>query len=178
MPLTVTTALLLACAAVTPEERAWRSSVSERPGEGGLILAAVDLDGDGRPEVFNHYQPRADAPRLLVTKEVDLNGDGRIDQTSRYEDGVIVRREFDTDFDGRVDRVDHYLAGERTLSEQAVDGERFNLFRYYESGQVARKERDTDGDGEIDTWEYFESGAVARVGLDEDGDGDIDKRLE
>lgn len=150
----------------------------------GLVLQEVDLDRDGRPEIFNYYRERADAPRLLVKKEMDLNRDGVIDIRSFFDDdGRLVREEMDADYDGVFDHIDHYQQGVRVMTEYDTDQDGLsNVFKYYikdERGvaRLDRKERDEDGDGRIDVWERFDAqGRVTRTGRDTDGDGKMDVR--
>ncbi|MCB9746406.1 MAG: hypothetical protein H6740_27765 [Alphaproteobacteria bacterium] len=156
-------------------------SYVERPSVDGLTLVKIDLNGDGRADVFNFYRERSQAARLLVKKELDLNWDGRIDVVSFYDDfGTLIREEMDGDFDGQVDWIDHYQGGRRVMSE--VDTEydgRFDLWKYYEGTNVRRKERDTTGDGQVDYWEYFnDAGVVVKTGRDVDGDGQMDERTD
>ncbi len=151
----------------------------EKASNDGLILVEIDLNSDGRPEVFNYYRERTQADRLLVRKEVDLNKDSRIDVRSFYDEtGTLTREEMDGDFDGQVDWVDHYQGERRVMSEVDTDYNGvFDLFKYYEGGNVKRKERDTDGDGRVDFWEHFDAeGNVDKVGRDTDGDGQMDVR--
>ena len=154
----------------------------------GLIRQSIDLDADKRPEIFNFYRERADAPRLLVKKEIDLNRDGKVDVISYFDDdGVLEKEEMDGDYDGVFDWTDHYQDGWRVMSEYDTDFDGIaNVWKYYtraEEGQgqpqLDRKERDTDGDGKVDVWERFnEKGEVTRTGRDTDGDGKMDVREE
>ena len=76
----------------------------ERPAEDGLTLVEIDLNSDGRADVYNYYRERSQASRLLVKREVDLNWDGRIDVVSFYDEtGTLIREEMDGDFDGQVE---------------------------------------------------------------------------
>ncbi|MCB9759175.1 MAG: hypothetical protein H6739_05005 [Alphaproteobacteria bacterium] len=183
MPLVVALLALVACDGnKTPTEKdaaAQNRSYVERPSEDGLTLVEIDLNNDGRPDVYNYYRERAQAARLLVKKEIDLNWDGRIDIISFYDDtGTLIREEMDGDFDGQVDWIDHYQGGRRVMSE--VDTEydgRFDLWKYYEGTRIRRKERDTTGDGRVDYWEYFnDDGEIVKTGRDIDGDGEMDVR--
>lgn len=155
------------------------AELSRTPTADGLVQVQVDLNADGKPDVWNYYRERADAPRLLMRKETDLNRDTKIDVRTTFDDaGLRVQEDMDGDFDGRADWVDHYITGKRTYSEADTnfDGT-FDTFRYYEAGKCRRKERDTNGDGRIDLWEYLdESGAVVKTGKDLDGDGKMDVR--
>lgn len=153
----------------------------------GMILQEIDLNDDRKPDVFNTYQPRANAPRLLVRKEVDLNLDGQVDKITYYnEQAELEREEMDGDFDGHFDWTDHYQDNVRVMTEVDTDGNgKMDQFSYYESPtpgatpRITRKERDTNGDTLIDIWERFdENGIVNRTGRDTDGDGKMDERDE
>ena len=49
----------------------------------GLVEQSIDINMDGRPDVFNYYrETTSDAPRRLVRKETDLNMDGHVDGSS------------------------------------------------------------------------------------------------
>ena len=169
----------LGCGPKSSESVESTSYYVERPSEDGLILASIDLNGDGRADVHNHYREREKASRLLVKKEIDLNWDGRIDVWSFYDDsGVLIREEMDGDFDKNVDWIDHYQGGKRVLSEVDSDFDgQIDLWKYYENERVRRKERDSDGDGVVDYWEYLNNdGQVVKTGRDIDGDGQMDVR--
>lgn len=148
----------------------------------GNLIVEVDLDGDGRADIYNYFRQLEDGGRLLLRKELDLNRDGRIDVWSFYtEAGVMEREEMDGDFDGNVDWVDHYQGDKRVMSEiDTKNSGRYDLFKYYEGDHIRRKERDTNGDGRIDHWEYFDEKGenVIKVGWDIDGDGQMDVREE
>jgi hypothetical protein len=176
--------LALACApkqATTTDEVRGAGIISERPAEGGLTEQQVDLNGDGKADVWNYYRERLEGPRVLAAKKVDLNWDGKQDVSTAFDNsGSITKEEMDQDFDGRVDWVDHYQGGKRVLTEADTNNDtRFDLFKVYESGKVRRKERDMNGDGKIDFWEYLdEAGNVVKVGKDVDGDGVMDQRQD
>lgn len=153
--------------------------ISMTPAEDGLTKQAIDINGDGRADVFNYIKEREDAAPLMVRKESDLNWDGRIDLRAWFDDnGVITKEEMDGDFDGRVDWVDHYQGDRRVMSEIDTDFDGiFDLFKYYEGKVVRRVERDSDHDGKVDFWEYFDDqGNVVKTGKDLDGDGVMDVR--
>lgn len=162
-----------------------RIKETEQPEE-GLILQEIDMDGDGRTDVFNYYRERSAAARLRVKKKADLNFDGRIDAISEFDDSGELQRElFDSDFDGSLDWTDHYQDGMRVMAEMDTnfDGKP-DIWFYYVKGadgrpHIDRKERDTNGDGLIDFWERFDGeGNVTRTGRDVDGDGKMDERTE
>jgi hypothetical protein len=171
-----------ACAKTETKTAAASASVlSEEPSADGLVEQTVDINGDGKADVFNYYRERNGAPRLLVRKETDLNWDGKVDVRTWFnETAEIEKEEMDGDFDSRVDWVDHYQGGRRVMSEVDTDWNGlFDLFKYYEGQRVRRKESDTNADGKIDFWEYFDdAGKVIRTGKDVDGDGVMDVRQE
>jgi hypothetical protein len=184
---TVPVAALVVLAACGPKtvaptastERASAGILSETASADGLTEQKIDLNGDGRADVYNFYKERAGAPRLLVRKEVDLNWDGKLDVRTWFDAaGKIEKEEMDGDFDGRVDWVDHYQGGRRVLSEVDSDYDGgFDLFKVYEAGKVRSKQRDTNADGNVDFWEYLDdSGNVVKTGRDVDGDGIMDVR--
>ena len=153
-------------------------AVTERT-EGGLVVQEVDLNGDGRPEIFNHYRKTLDGTRFLVKKALDLDMDGSVDVVSWFDDaGRLTKEEMDGDFDGRFDWIDHYQQGVRVMSEVDTDYDgKPNVWSYYADGRIERKERDLDGDGHVDYWERFDAeGNVVTTGADTDGDGMLDVR--
>jgi hypothetical protein len=155
--------------------------LSERPASGGLVEQLIDVNGDGKEDVYNFFRERSEATRLLVRKEVDLNWDGKIDVRTWFDsEGRIEKEEMDGDFDGRPDWIDHYKGGRRVMSEIDTDyNGKPDLFKYYEKGKLRKKERDTDNDGRPDFWEYLdEGGKVLRTAQDTDGDGDMDIRQD
>ncbi len=153
---------------------------TERITEGGLTLVEIDLNSDGKPEIYNYYRERSQAERLLVRREADLNQDGRIDIWSYYDEtGVITQEKMDGDFDGTADWVDHYKGGKRTYSEVDTNSDgKPDLFKYFIEGKLDRKARDTTHNGEIDLWELYKDGKVIKAGRDTTGDGNIDVKLE
>jgi hypothetical protein len=172
---------LVACAPKAASGPIEAGVMSERPSSNGLTEQQVDVNGDGRADIWNFFEERTDGPRGLRRKELDLNWDGRVDVRTHFDGaGSIEREEMDGDFDGRVDWVDHYQGGKRVLTEVDTDyNGAFDLFKTYEQGVVRRKERDTNGDGKVDFWEYLdEKGAVLKTGKDLDADGVMDVRDE
>ncbi len=165
-----------------PDTDVRRASVlSEETGDDGLLVQAIDVNGDDKADVFNYMRERQDTAPLMVRKETDLNWDGRIDVRAWFDDsGVLEKEEMDGDFDGRVDWTDHYQGGKRVLSEVDTDFDGvYDLFKYYEGAQVRRKERDSDKDGKVDLWEYLDDqGNVVKTGRDLDGDGVMDVRSD
>ncbi len=151
----------------------------EKPSDDGLLLVEIDLDVDGRPEVFNYYE-ESSSGRVLVRKEVDLNKDGRVDVRSYYDqDGRLTREEMDGDFDGQIDWVDHYVNGERGRSEVDTDYDGvFDLFKFFGDGRLLRKERDGNADGRIDHVERFDVDGNLILEEEESGEeeGEVDPK--
>jgi hypothetical protein len=145
-----------------------------RPNE---IVNEYDLTHDGKPDVWKYTWKDASGKEILLRKEKDLNGDGKIDTWERYEpDGTLSRVAYDLDFDGKPDALLHYEKDQLVRKEMAFgfDGVP-RAWNYYEKGKLVRKERDTNGDGNVDYWEYWENGEIDRIGVDVDGDGQVDR---
>lgn len=147
--------------------------------EPGMLEQRIDINGDKKVDVINHYKLRDDNTKALVFKSVDLNWDGKIDVYTWFDvKGQISKEAMDGDFDGITEWVDHYEGNQLVMSEidTNFDG-RYDLFRYYENELLVRKEHDSDGDGKIDFWQYFDTnGNVKNIGRDTDGDEKIDIR--
>lgn len=160
--------------------------IEESSAADGVVVQQIDLDGNGKVEVRNHWRQRETGGRVLVKKESDLDLDGRFDMVSHFaEDGSLVREQMDSDLDGKLDWTDHYKDGQRVFAEldSNFDG-RMDVFYYYlasEGGRprLDRRERDTDADGKVDLWERFDTeGNVTRTARDTNGDGRMDEREE
>ena len=112
----------------------------------GLYVRQLDLNHDGRPDVFKYFKPVAD-PRypgnmqyVLVLKEMDLNFDGKIDAWKIYKlNGELFREYFDLDARGKVTCVN-----------------------FYEGNFLVRKEFDLNGDGQPDVWYHYVRGMLVR----------------
>lgn len=170
----------MACFNKSPDATEETPLVSESMTTEGLIEQQIDINHDGKADVFNYFQQRDEGvPRLLVIKKVDLNWDQKVDvETVFDEEGNLVKESMDGDFDGLHEWIDHYQGNVRVMSEVDTnyDGKP-DLFRYYENGVVRRKEQDTDNDGAVDFWQYLdENGIVTKFGRDLDGDGTMDLR--
>ncbi|MFQ5882418.1 MAG: FG-GAP repeat domain-containing protein [Candidatus Methylomirabilales bacterium] len=163
--------------------------------EGGrLVRKERDVNGDGKPDIFRHY----DATGRLLRQEEDSRLTGRLDTWTFYEDGQPVRKESDTDGDGKADLWAFFDgAGDlaRTEADTDQDGHRDRTILYageemveeqrfspgldpprvvvtYAKGEPARKEEDTDGDGRMDRLtEYDGSGHVTKMSRDPSGRG-------
>lgn len=143
----------------------------------GEAVAAYDLTHDGKPDLWKYTVKDATGKEILVRQEKDLNGDGKVDTWELYEpDGSLSRVVHDLDFDGTPDVALFYERGQLVRKELAFgfDGVP-RAWSFYEKGKLVRKERDTNGDGKVDTWEYWENGELDRIGVDVDGDGQVDR---
>jgi len=69
-------------------------------------IRTEDQNGDGRPDVWRHYDARGELTRV----DIDTNFDGRADRQEYYQSGALVRRELDRNFDDRVDLVEDFDA--------------------------------------------------------------------
>jgi hypothetical protein len=76
-----------------------------------------DRNGDGRPDVWRHYDNRG----LLTEVAVDSNFDGLPDVEEYYERGVLVRRESDRNFNGQADLVEDFDAETHAQTRSVVD---------------------------------------------------------
>lgn len=156
------------------------------------IQVAVDVNGDGTPDIWNVYvavdaegAPIHDVERVrrweytdrrLVEKLVDTNFDGRIDVWRIYAlSGRLMREQIDLDFDGIVDRTLHFDQARVARRELDTNGDgSMDEIRTYRQGQLHRIERDLTHTGEVDEWLFFREGELDRVGLSTDGDNVID----
>lgn len=184
--LSLSFALPVLFAAVSPVEAAKKKKTDEPEAtpepvqtteEGGFRKVSLDVNGDGKADVYNYYRAgEGDDNTLIVRKEIDLNFDSKIDVVQIWEKGAMTREEIDADFDGRVDWKDFYDQGERIRAEwdTRFDGNA-DVWRFYEGGVLVRVEMDTDGNTKVDYWEYYEGGTMQRSGWDLNGDGKIDK---
>jgi hypothetical protein len=76
-----------------------------------------DQNGDGRPDVWRHYDNRG----LLIEVAVDSNFDGRPDVEEYYDRGALVRRESDRDFNGQADLVEDFDVETHAQTRSVVD---------------------------------------------------------
>jgi hypothetical protein len=168
------------CAKKVPSPDAAESRVDpgHSPEKGaGEILTELDLNHDGKTDVWKYTRKTAQGKEILVRKERDLNNDGKIDVWEWYDaDGNLEKQAIDFDFDGKPDVVLYFEKGQLVRKEMAFgfDGKP-HAWSYYEKGHLVRKERDENGDGKVDYWEYWEGGEIDRIGIDTDGDGRVDR---
>ena len=110
-----------------------------------LICREVDLNFDGKMDLFRYYDERG-VPRQ---EEIDLDKDGRLDIVTYFDErGKIIRQEFDTNYDNKAD-----------------------VWRYFKGDKVERIARDIDYNGKPDIWTICKDGKPVKEMLDIDGDG-------
>jgi len=76
-----------------------------------------DRNGDGRPDMWRHYDNRGQITEI----DIDTNFDGRPDIEEYYEGGVLVRRESDRNFNGQADLVEEFDAQTHDPTRSVVD---------------------------------------------------------
>ncbi len=155
--------------------------------DGDSEIEKLDLNEDGKPEVFRYYNrlgspetPREQRERVLARKDSDLNRDGKIDMREHYtRQGQIARIDIDLDFDQKFDATHFFRDGEdfpfRVEYVTDFSGQTA-IWKFYKAKDlVERKELDTTGNGKPDVFEYYDDkGTLLRVGYDRDGDGKPD----
>lgn len=159
------------------EEHLQRHPGTPAPQPGDRVVT-FDVNRDGNPNIFHHYRTLPDGEEVIIRKDIDLNGNGRIDVWRFYEDGeVLVKEAFDLDFDGVIDVWNFFDERGRLARKEAdlsLDGQT-DLWKYYENGKLVRKERDRTGNGQPDYFEFWEDGQIDRIGEDLNGDGTVDR---
>jgi hypothetical protein len=76
-----------------------------------------DQNGDGRPDIWRHYDNRGQVTRI----DIDTNFDGRPDVEEYYERGALVRRESDRHFNGQADLVEEFDVQTHHPTRSVVD---------------------------------------------------------
>ncbi len=104
-----------------------------------IVCRELDLDHDGRKDIFRFYNDEGRPLREMV----DSDFDGTIDSISYFEGGRMVKQESDRNSDGRADETRHFI-----------------------HGKLMRVDRDDNHDGEIDVWEHWDRGELVRIGYD------------
>jgi hypothetical protein len=187
----LTIALALAgCKTTDTKTDGTTAGKAEQPGSGskdksrcdtsGKKVTTVDLNGDGKPDVWKFYATVVENGanlEVLTCKEVDLNFDGKKDAWLYYENsGNVANEEYDLDFDGHIDlwvyRQNNKIVREEYDSN--FDG-RADIWKFYENDKLSRLERSTKKNGKVDVWEYYEGGRLDRIGYDTTGSGQIDR---
>jgi hypothetical protein len=80
-------------------------------------LQTTDQNGDGRPDVWRHFDVRGQVTEV----DVDSNFDGKPDIEEYYERGVLVRRESDRNFNGQADLVEEFDAATHGQTRSVID---------------------------------------------------------
>lgn len=80
-------------------------------------VRTADQNGDGRPDIWRHYDNRGQ----LVEVDVDSNFDGQPDIEEYYERSILVRRESDRNFNGQTDLVEEFDVATRQETRSVVD---------------------------------------------------------
>lgn len=128
---------------VADVRKVWRVEGDGQKSRKILVCRELDLNQDGRKDIFRFYNEEGRPLRELT----DDDFDGQIDSVAFFENGRIVRQEFDRNGDGREDET-----------------------RYFLRGKLQRVERDDNHDGEIDVWEHWHKGRLLRIGYDVNAD--------
>jgi hypothetical protein len=107
----------------------------------GKRVDAIDINGDGKPDVWKLYAPND--PAHLLCKRVDLNFDGKTDYFVIYDAaGDVVLEMFDLDFDSFIDKKVWKRGGKIVLDELDTDGDgKPDLRTWYRDGKPWRTER-------------------------------------
>lgn len=148
-----------------------RSTAIEHEGcdEAGRRVEAVDVDGDGRPDIRRVYEVEREVCRVS-----DLNRDGTPDMFEYFDGaGQLRRREADYDDDGVVNVIEIYERGQLVRMEvDTTSSGRIDTWDTFDpsTGRRVARERDSTGDGRIDEWWTYEGDRVT-VAVDRDGDG-------
>jgi len=81
------------------------------------LVQTVDRNGDGRPDVWRHFDARGQVTEV----EIDSNFDGKPDIEEFYERGALVRRESDRNFNGQADLIEEFDAETHGQIRSVVD---------------------------------------------------------
>ena len=150
----------------------------------GDIEQVVDIDQDGKADVWNFLHPRKDNVPLLFEKRVDINNDGKPDIWSFYgDDGQLKEEHFDTNFDTLPDIKEYYktYAKKSRLVSSIIDTDGdgiANTSRQIRKQNLYLLKKDTTGDGKLDLWQALDNGRVEKYCQDVDGDEVFDVREE
>ncbi len=115
---------------------------------GHEVCRITDLDHDGKPDLYEYYDPNG----VLRRREAGYDGTGIVDVIEIYENGKLAKRELDTTGQHRVDTWDYYDTA---------------------SGKITRRERDSTNDGRVDQWWTYDGDKVT-IAMDKNGDGKPD----
>jgi hypothetical protein len=141
-----------------------------------LVRQGQDTDGNGRPNVLNHF----DAKGVMTVQEVANNGRSP-DQKLILGPGGVVTGQCSLDeagkklntravvSNGQVTEVLYDSTGNGTADTRQV----------LENGVIVRLDADTNDDGRPDVTQYFDaSGNMTRQDEDVDYDGKVDQAFQ
>jgi hypothetical protein len=115
---------------------------------GKEVCRITDLDHDGKPDLYEYYDPNG----VLRRREAGYDGSGIVDVIELYENGKLAKRELDTTGQHRVDTWDYFDTA---------------------TGKITRRERDSTNDGRVDQWWTYDGDKVT-IAMDKNGDGKPD----
>jgi len=180
-------AFFVACSAASKnedkDEMAPQPIMAGSGDPGDMDVDKGDVNGDGKPDVWNYFREVNDPAspgstmRVMIRKQADLNFDGKKDITREFDDeGTLVLEEADLDYDGAPDQINIYTKGvlaEKRIYRAGV-GKIF-LWKFYENGKMIRFHRDDNLDGRPDYCElWYQGEKLSKKGWDKDGDGECD----
>ena len=123
--------------------------------EGREVCRSIDLDGDGKTDLFVYFDPNGG-----LRRQERHDPGGKVGEVAHFEGGKLRHRATDTDQDGKIDHWEHHAP--------SADG-----------GTEVRHFRDLNGDGKIDqVWTWLPKKTCTTVHHDHDGDGAADKSHE
>ena len=84
---------------------------------GARDVRTTDQNGDGRPDVWRHFDARGEVTEV----DRDTNFDGKPDVEEYYERGALVRRESDRNFNGQADLIEEFDADTHGQTRSVID---------------------------------------------------------
>lgn len=139
-------------------------------------VRTADQNGDGRPDVWRHF----DAHGQITQVDVDSNFDGKPDIEEYYQRGTLVRRESDRNFNGQADLIEEFDAATHGQTRSVIDvnfdgtADLLVLFRdghpvFVKRPERAaatpdRVERSVDSGAFVPLFDPFESETAVRAG--------------
>ncbi|WP_394820673.1 hypothetical protein [Pendulispora albinea] len=142
--------------------------------EAGNKVTLFDANGDSKPDIRMVYDQKSGKEVCRIT---DLNYDGRPDMFQYYDpSGQLRRREADYDGDGVVEAIEYYEGGKLVRRELDISGQhRLDTWDYFDpaTGKRTKRERDNDGDGRVDQW-WTWNGDQVTIAFDKNNDGQPD----
>jgi len=107
-------------------------------------VQTTDQNGDGRPDVWRHFNAHGQVTQV----DVDSNFDGKPDIEEYYEHGVLVRRESDRNFNGQADLVEEFDVAThgqtRSIIDVDFDGSADLLVLFHDGRPVFTKRASTN----------------------------------